>query len=193
VASRPAADLCGEAFARHVGLSYATIKNCVPNINTLKRAALRNKAMGALGDLASGAKFVDQVSARHVSVAIGIRPELVRRLIPTELGVTRATLRRRRKTSIFPVAARTSSAAPSMMKEPFFFDGGAVDLAADIWDFTAYPKVQRVVSKAAIRGDLADVAWVVLRGMLRTGREISTMKSGVLFAPAACLTVSLTI
>jgi integrase len=63
------------------------------------------------------------------------------------------------------------------MKEPFFFDGGVVDLAAHTWDFMAYAKVQRVVTKAAIRRDVADVAWEVLRGMLRSGREISTMKS----------------
>jgi hypothetical protein len=49
-----------------VGLSYATIKNCVPDINALKRAALRGKALNALEDLVAGAKFIDQVSARHV-------------------------------------------------------------------------------------------------------------------------------
>ena len=176
-ASRPAADLCGQAFARDVGLSYATIKNCVPNINALKRAALRNKALDALSDLASAATFVDQVSARHVSIAIGIRVELVRRLIGTELGATRATLRRRRKSSPFHATARISRSDSSAMKEPFFFEGGVIDLAADTWDFMAYPKVQRLVSKAGIRSDLADVAWGVLRQTLRTGREISTMKN----------------
>ena len=39
------------------------------------------------------------------------------------------------------------------------------------------PKVQRVVSKASIREDLADVAWRVLHQTLRSGREISTMKN----------------
>ena len=94
VASRPAVDLCGSAFARHVGLSYDTIRCCVPNINELKRIALRSKALDALGDLVGGARFIDQVSARHVSVAIGIRPEQVRRLIRAELSAARATLRR---------------------------------------------------------------------------------------------------
>jgi integrase len=37
--------------------------------------------------------------------------------------------------------------------------------------------VQRVVSKASIRQDLADVAWEVLRQTLRARREISTMKN----------------
>jgi hypothetical protein len=49
-----------------VGLSYATIKNCVPDMNALKRAALGGKALNALEDLVAGAKFIDQVSARHV-------------------------------------------------------------------------------------------------------------------------------
>jgi integrase len=177
IAARPVADLCGEAFARHVGLSYHTIKCCVPKINELKRAALRRKALDALRDLVGGAQFIDQVSARHVSTAIGIRPEQVRRLIRAELGAARATLRRRRKPSTFQVAAKTSSADAFAMDEPFFFDGGTVDLAADTWDFMACPKVQRVVSKASIRRDLADVAWVVLRQTLRAGREISTMKN----------------
>jgi hypothetical protein len=117
VASRPSADLCGSAFARHVGLSYHTIKSCVPNINALKRTALRNKALDALGDLVSGARFIDQVSARHVSIAIGIRPEQVRRLIRVELTTARAKLRRRRKTSTFEVAPRTSSADASVMND----------------------------------------------------------------------------
>jgi hypothetical protein len=52
-----------------------------------------------------------------------------------------------------------------------------VDLATDAWDFLRYPKVHRVVRKANLRPDLADVAWVVLRQTLRLGREISTMKS----------------
>lgn len=69
MARRPAADLCGTAFAGHVGLSYATVKCCVPNISALKRAALREKAVRALDDLAGGAQFIDQVSARHVSIA----------------------------------------------------------------------------------------------------------------------------
>jgi len=138
---------------------------------------LRNKALDALRDLASGAQFIDQVSARHMSIAIGIRPELVRRLIRTELSTARARLRRRRKRSAFQVATRISSVAPSTMQEPFFFEGGVVDLAADTWDFMHYPKVQRVVNKASIRRDLADVAWEVLRHTLRTGREISTMKN----------------
>ena len=73
VPARPAAELCGAAFARHVGRAYATVKNGVTNINALKRAALRDKALGALRDLASGAQFIDQVSARHVSIVIGIR------------------------------------------------------------------------------------------------------------------------
>src|SRR5438477_8195238 len=63
------------------------------------------------------------------------------------------------------------------MQEPFFFEGGVVDLATDAWDFLCYPKVHRVVRKANLRPDLADVAWVVLRQTLRLGREISTMKS----------------
>jgi integrase len=177
IASRPSADLCGRAFAWNVGLSYHTIKSCVPNINALKRTALRNKALDALGDLVSGATFIDQVSARHVSIAIGIRPEQVRRLIRAELSAARATLRRRRKTSTFQVVARTLSDDASVMIEPFFFDGGAVDLAADTWDFMACPMVQRAVSKASIRQDLADVAWVVLRQTLRAGRQTSTMKN----------------
>lgn len=177
VASRPAADLCGSWFARHVGLSYHTIHCCVPNINALKRAALRQKALNALQDLACGAQFIDQVSARHVSIAIGIRPELVRRLIRPELSAARARLRRRRKASTFPIRARILSTDCSTIKEPFFFDGGVVDLGADNWDFMRYSKVQRVVDKASIRGDLADVAWEVLRHTLRSGREISTMKN----------------
>jgi integrase len=177
VASRPAAELCGSAFARHVGLSYHSIHACVPNINALKRAALRNKALDALADLVSGARFIDQVSARHVSTAIGIRPDQVRRLIRTELSAARASLRRRRKTSTFQVALKSSNDDASVMIEPFFFDGRAVDLAADTWDFMACPMVQRVVSKASIRQYLADVAWVVLRQTLRAGRQISTMKN----------------
>ena len=51
-----------------------------------------------------------------------------------------------------------------------------MDLAADAWDFLRYPKVHRVVSKASLRPDLANVAWVVLRQTLRIGREISTAK-----------------
>ena len=47
VPSRPAAELCGVAFARHIGRAYTTVKNAVPNINVLKRAALRAKALGA--------------------------------------------------------------------------------------------------------------------------------------------------
>ena len=83
VPSRPAPELCGAAFARHVGRAYATVKNGVTNINALKRAALRDKALGALRDLASGAQFIDQVSARHVSIVIGIRADLVKSLIST--------------------------------------------------------------------------------------------------------------
>jgi hypothetical protein len=63
------------------------------------------------------------------------------------------------------------------MQEPFFFEGGVVDLATNAWDFLQYPKVHRVVSRTSIRADLADVAWVVLRQTLRMGREISTVKS----------------
>jgi integrase len=140
--------LRGSAFALHVGLSYATVKCCVPNINGLKRAALRDKAVGALDDIASGAKFIDQVSARHVSIANGIRPELVRRLIRTELSAARAKLRRRRKRSTFQLTARISSVDCSEIQEPFFFEGGVVDLAADAWDFMGYPTVQRVVDKS---------------------------------------------
>jgi hypothetical protein len=44
-ASRPAAALCGTAFAQHVGLSYHTIQGCVPNINAFKRAALRGRGV----------------------------------------------------------------------------------------------------------------------------------------------------
>ena len=83
VPSRSAAELCGAAFARHVGRAYTTDKNAVPDINVLKRAALRDKALTAMRDLASGAQFIDQVSARHVSIAIGIRPDLVKSLIST--------------------------------------------------------------------------------------------------------------
>jgi hypothetical protein len=165
--SRPAAELCGAAFARHVGRSYDTVKNCVPDINALKRAALRDKALGALRDLASGAQFIDQVSARHMSIAIGIRPELVRRLIRTELSNARAELRARRKRSTFQLVARIPSVDASLMK-PFFFEGGIVDLAADAWDFMGYARVQRVVNNASVRADLRDVAWQVLRHTLRT-------------------------
>ena len=56
VPSRPAAELCGAAFARHVGRSYTTVKNGVLNINALKRAALRDKALDTLQALASGAR-----------------------------------------------------------------------------------------------------------------------------------------
>jgi integrase len=63
------------------------------------------------------------------------------------------------------------------MQEPFFFEGGVVDLAADAWDFMRCAKVQRVVNKAGLRPDLANIAWEVLRQTLRTGREISTMKN----------------
>jgi hypothetical protein len=115
--------LCGSAFARHAGLSYYTIKSCVPNINALKRAALRSKALDALGDLVSGAQFIDQVSARHVSTIIGIRPEQVRRVIRAELSAARAALRRRRKTSTFQVALKSSNDDASVMIDPFFFDG----------------------------------------------------------------------
>jgi hypothetical protein len=142
----------------------------------LKRAALPGKALDALEDLVSGAQFIDQVSARLVSTAIGIRPEQVRRLIRAELSAARATLRRRRETSTFQVPQRASNGDASVMNEPFFFDSGAVDVAADTWDFMACPMVQRVVSKASIRQDLADVAWFLLRQTLRAGREISTMK-----------------
>ena len=63
----------------------------------LKRAALRDKALGALRDLASAAQFTDQGSARRVSIVIGIRPDLVKSLISAELDCTRASLRVRRK------------------------------------------------------------------------------------------------
>jgi hypothetical protein len=69
------------------------VKNAVPNINVLKRAALRDKALGALRDLASGAQFIDQVNSRHVNIVIGIRPDLVKSLISLELDCTRASLR----------------------------------------------------------------------------------------------------
>jgi len=177
VPARPAAELCGAAFARHVGRAYATVKNGVTNINALKRAALRAKALGALRDLASGAQFIDQVSARHVSIVIGIRPDLVKSLISAELDCTRASLRVRRKGGNFRLADGIPTVDASLMQEPFFFEGGVVDLATDAWDFLRYPKVHRVVRKANLRPDLADVAWVVLRQTLRLGREISTMKS----------------
>ncbi len=180
VPSRPAAELCGAAFARHLGRAYTTVKNAVPDINVLKRAALRDKALTAMRDLASGAQFIDQVSARHVSIVIGIRPDLVKSLISAELDCTRASLRVRRKGrkgGNFRLADGLPTVDASLMREPFFFEGGVVDLATDTWDFLRYPKVHRVVSKASLRPDLADVAWVVLRQTLRTGREISTMKN----------------
>jgi hypothetical protein len=180
VPARPAAELCGAAFARHVGRAYATVKNGVTNINALKRAALRDKALGALCHLASGAQFIDQVSARHVSIVIGIRPDLVKSLRSAELDCTRASLRVRRKGrkgGNCRLADGIPTVEPALMQEPFFFDGGVVDLATDTWDFLRYPKVHRVVSKADLRPDLADVAWMVLRQALRTGREISTMKN----------------
>ena len=75
----------------HVGRAYATVKNGVTNINALKRAALRDKALGALRDLASGAQFIDQVSARHVvSYRHPPRPE------------ASTTSRRRPSTSVIP-------------------------------------------------------------------------------------------
>jgi hypothetical protein len=177
VPARPAAELCGAAFARDVGRAYTTVKNAVPNIDVLKRAALRDKALGALRGLASGAQFVDQVSARHVSNAIGIRPDLVKSLICAELDYTRASLQVRRKGGNFRLAAGIPPVEPALMREPFFFEGGVVDLAIDTWDFLRYLKVHRVVSKANIRPDLAHVAWLVLRQTLRAGREISTMKT----------------
>src|SRR5215471_6076459 len=90
-----------------------------------------------------------------------------------ELGVTRGTLRRRRKGTAFQVAARTASTDPFLMKEPLFFDGGVIDLAAETWDFMDYPKLQRVVTKASIRADMADVAWGVLRRGTGTSRRSS--------------------
>jgi len=156
------------------------VKNAVPNIDVLKRAALRDKALTAMRDLASGAQFIDQVSARHVSIVIGIRPDLVKSLISAELDCTRASLRVRRKGrkgGNFRPADGIPTVDASLMSEPFFFEGGVVDLATDTWDFLRYPKVHRVVRKANLRPDLADVAWVVLRQTLRMGREISTMKS----------------
>ena len=59
VPARPAAELCGAAFARHIGRAYATVRSAVSNINVLKRAALRDKALTAMRDLASGAQFID--------------------------------------------------------------------------------------------------------------------------------------
>jgi len=153
------------------------VNNAVSNINVLKRAALRDKALTAMRDLASGAQFIDQVSARHVSIVIGIRPDLVKSLIRAEPDCTRAGLRVRRKGGNFRLADGIPTVDASLMSEPFFFEGGVVDLATDAWDFLRYPKVHRVVRKANLRPDLADVAWVVLRQTLRTGREISTMKS----------------
>ena len=47
-----------------------------------------------------GAQFIDQVSARHVSIVIGIRPDLVKSLISAELDSTRARLRVRRRKAI---------------------------------------------------------------------------------------------
>ena len=73
------------------------MKNAVPNINALKRAALRDKALDVLRDLASAAQFIDQVNARHVSIVIGIRPALVKSLISAELDCARASLQVRRK------------------------------------------------------------------------------------------------
>jgi integrase len=178
VPSRPAAELCGAAFARHVGRAYDTVQNAVSNINVLKRAALRDKALDALQSLASGAQYVDEVSARHVAIAIGIRPDLVKYLIRPELDSTRASLQVRRKGSTFLPAATIPTVDAPLMQEPFFFEGGVVDLATDTWDFLQYPKVRRVVSKTSMRPDLADIAWVVLRQTLRTARrEISTVKS----------------
>jgi hypothetical protein len=138
---------------------------------------LRHKALDALRDLASAAQFTDQVSARHVAIVIGTRPDMVKRLIQAELDATRASLRVRRKGTDFRLAASIPNLEPALMQDPFFFEGGVVDLAAAAWDFLRYPKVRRVVSKANLRPDLADVAWVVLRQTLRTGREISTMKN----------------
>jgi len=83
----------------------------------------------------------------------------------------------RRKRTTFHHAAAPLTVDTSLMQEPFFFEGGVVDLAANTWDFLRYPKVHRVVSKASIRPDLADMAWLVLRQTLRMGREISTVKS----------------
>ena len=77
------------SFCAACWAAYTTVKNAVPNVDALKRAALRDKALGALRDLASGAEFTDQVSARHVSIAIGIRPDLVKSLISAELECTR--------------------------------------------------------------------------------------------------------
>jgi hypothetical protein len=150
--------LYGAAFAQHIGPAYSTVKNAVPNINVLKRAALRAKALGALRDLASGAQFVDQVGARHVSNAIRIRPDLVKSLISAELDCTRAGLRVRRNGGNFRLAAGIPTVDASLMQEPFFFEGGVVDLASDAWDFLRYPKVHRIVRKANLRPDLADVA-----------------------------------
>ncbi len=134
VPSRPAAELCGAAFARHLGRAYTTVKNAVPDINVLKRAALRDKALTAMRDLASGAQFIDQVSARHVSIVIGIRPDLVKSLISAELDCTRASLRVRRKGrkgGNFRLADGLPTVDASLMREPFFFEGGVEDLATD--------------------------------------------------------------
>src|SRR5262249_45712817 len=161
------------AFAKHVRRPYITIKNAVPNINALKRAALRDKALNALQTLAGGAQYVDEVSVRHVAIAIGVRPDVVKHLIRPELASARASLQVRRKGSTFRPAVGMPSVDASLMQEPFFFEGGVADLSADAWNFLQYPKVRRVISKISIRADLADKAWAVLRQTLRIGREIS--------------------
>ena len=148
------------------------MQNAVSNINVLKRAALRDKALDALQSLASGAQYVDELSARHVAIAIGVRPDVVKYLIRPELDSTRASLELRRKGSTFLPAA-----AIPIVDAGLFFEGGVVDLATDTWDFLQYPKVHRLLRKASLRPDLADVAWMVLRQTLRLGREVSTVKS----------------
>ena len=110
----------------------------------------------------------------------GAEPALASRLRMNLADLAKASITRPGVERIPPPGHRRGDQRhgdSSLMQEPFFFEGGVVDLAADAWDFLRYPKVHRVVSKADLRPDLADVAWVVLRQTLRTGREISTMKN----------------
>jgi hypothetical protein len=133
--------------------------------------ALRVVASGALHRLNVG-------QARDVSIAIGIRPELVRRLIQSEFRATRAKLRQRRKRSTFQVAAGTSSLDASAMREHFFFEGSSVDLECRHLGLHGIPRSRRAVGRCGSGVDLAGVAaaWRACQARRRDGTTAPTTR-----------------